>query len=29
MPGTATFALPSQERGPVQFPVDVREDGRA
>jgi acyl dehydratase len=29
MPGTAIFALPSQERGPIQFPVDVREDGRA
>lgn len=29
MPGTAIFALPSQENGPVEFPVDVDEDGRA
>jgi len=29
MPGTAIAALPSEETGPVQFPVDVREDGRA
>jgi acyl dehydratase len=29
MPGTVTFALPSREDGPVQFPVDVVADGRA
>ena len=29
MPGTGIFALPSEENGPVQFPVDVEEDGRA
>lgn len=29
MPGTAVFALPSRETGPVQFPVHVDEDGRA
>jgi acyl dehydratase len=29
MPGTMVAALPSEETGPVQFPVDVREDGRA
>jgi acyl dehydratase len=29
MPGTLIAALPSEETGPVQFPVDVREDGRA
>jgi acyl dehydratase len=29
MPGTIIAALPSEETGPVQFPVDVREDGKA
>lgn len=29
MPGTMVAALPSEETGPLQFPVDVREDGRA
>jgi acyl dehydratase len=29
MPGTMIAALPSEETGPVQFPVDVREDGKA
>ena len=29
MPGTAIFALPSRERGPIEFPVDVHDDGRA
>jgi len=29
MPGSAVFALPTQADGPVQFPVDVDEDGRA
>lgn len=29
MPGTGTMALPSEENGSVQFPGDVREDGRA
>jgi hypothetical protein len=29
MPGTAVFALPSTETGPVEFPVDVEKDGRA
>jgi acyl dehydratase len=29
MPGTGIFALPSEKDGPVQFPVDVAEDGRA
>lgn len=29
MPGTVTFALPSKENGPVNFPVNVDEDGRA
>jgi acyl dehydratase len=28
MPGTGVFALPSTESGPVEFPVDVEEDGR-
>ncbi len=28
MPGTGVFALPSQETGPLRFPVDVDEDGR-
>jgi hypothetical protein len=29
MPGTGIMALPSEQNGPVEFPVDVREDGRA
>jgi acyl dehydratase len=29
MPGTGVFALPSRDTGPVEFPVDVDEDGRA
>ena len=29
MPGTVTFALPSTENGPITFPVNVEEDGRA
>lgn len=29
MPGTGVFALPSRETGPLRFPVDVDEDGRA
>ncbi|MGH2370836.1 MAG: FAS1-like dehydratase domain-containing protein [Chloroflexota bacterium] len=29
MPGTGIMALPSRESGPIEFPVDVREDGRA
>jgi acyl dehydratase len=29
MPGKGIFALPSTENGPIQFPVDVAEDGRA
>jgi acyl dehydratase len=29
MPGTGIAALPSQETGPLQFPVDVEADGRA
>ena len=29
MPGTVTFALPSTASGPINFPVDVEEDGRA
>ncbi|MGX7729354.1 FAS1-like dehydratase domain-containing protein [Rhodococcus sp. 2H158] len=29
MPGTVIFALPSKETGPIQFPIDVQEDGRA
>lgn len=29
MPGTVTFALPSKEGGPIEFPVNVDEDGRA
>lgn len=29
MPGTAVFALPSHDNGPVEFPVHVDEDGRA
>lgn len=29
MPGTGVFALPSRETGPLRFPVDVNEDGRA
>ncbi len=29
MPGTVTFALPSKESGPIEFPVNVDEDGRA
>jgi acyl dehydratase len=28
MPGTGIMALPSEKNGPVEFPVDVREDGR-
>jgi acyl dehydratase len=28
MPGTAIFALPSEKNGPIQFPIDVRDDGR-
>lgn len=29
MPGTVIFALPSKKTGPVTFPVNVEEDGRA
>lgn len=29
MPGTGIAALPSEDNGPVQFPVNVEEDGRA
>jgi hypothetical protein len=29
MPGSGIMALPSEQSGPVEFPVDVREDGRA
>ena len=29
MPGSGVFALPSRSSGPVAFPVDVDEDGRA
>jgi hypothetical protein len=29
MPGTVTFALPSKESGPLNFPINVDEDGRA
>lgn len=29
MPGTAIWALPSRENGPLQFPIDVEADGRA
>jgi acyl dehydratase len=29
MPGTGVFALPSQDDGPLRFPIDVDADGRA
>ena len=29
MPGTGIAALPTEDDGPVQFPVNVEEDGRA
>lgn len=29
MPGTGVAALPTDDNGPVQFPVDLEEDGRA